>query len=143
MEITLPANCTCFNLRKAARVMTQAYDDALKPSGLRSTQFTLLSVVADKGPIGVADLAKILASDRTTITRNLKPLIARKLLAAADGDDARRRPVEITKAGNQALQTALPLWQDIQTKTVADIGPDRWSNMISDLTATVDQLHTS
>lgn len=143
MDINTPGNCTCLKLRKAARAITQAYDEALKPSGLRATQFSLLSVVAEMGPIGVAEIANTLASDRTTITRNLKPLVARKLLAAADGDDARRRPVEITEAGKQALQTALPLWKTIQTKTVNDLGEDRWSNMIADLTDTVNLLQSS
>ena len=57
MDIETPSNCTCFNLRKATRAVTQAYDDALKPSGLRATQFTLLSVVAGRGPSGMTDLA--------------------------------------------------------------------------------------
>ncbi len=80
MYVNAPANCTCFNLRKAARAVTQTYDKALKPSGLRATQFSLLRMVAKLGPVGIKDLAKALVIERTTLGRNLKVLSDRGLL---------------------------------------------------------------
>ena len=87
MNVETPANCTCFNLRKAARAVTQMYDAALKPSGLRATQFALLSVVESNGPAGITELARALVTDRTTLTRNLKPLLDQELLQVVDGAD--------------------------------------------------------
>lgn len=140
MEIMTPENCTCFNLRKATRVVTQLYDEALKPTGLRSTQFSLLCMVQSKGPVGVADLANALVTDRTTLTRNLNPLMDRKLLKVIDGSDARRRPIVITSEGIETLNQAMPLWRKVQSKLVLKFGNDRWANMIEDLNATVNQI---
>ena len=89
MDVNAPANCTCFNLRKAARAVTQAYDKEMKPSGLRATQFSLLRMVAKLGPVGIKDLAKALVMDRTTLGRNLKVLSDRDLLEIGEGDDRR------------------------------------------------------
>ena len=122
MDVKARVNCTCFNLRKAARAVTQAYDKALKPSGLRSTQFALLSVVAKLGPVGIKDLAKALVMDRTTLGRNLKVLSNRALLEIGEGDDRRYRPITITARGQEALDLALPLWEQAQTRLASDLG---------------------
>jgi hypothetical protein len=87
MDVTEPANCTCLGLRKAARAVTQMYDQTLKPAGLRSTQFSLLVAAERAGPRGIGELAELLVMDRTTLTRNLKPLLVRGLLERAEGAD--------------------------------------------------------
>ena len=74
--------CTHAHLRKAMRTVSQAYDEALKPSGLRATQFTLLSVLAKSGPMPLTRLADIIVVDRTTLTRNLRPLERDGLVAS-------------------------------------------------------------
>jgi len=140
MEIKKHANCTCFNLRKATRVITQLFDEALKPSGIRSTQFTLLSTAQSKGPVGISELAKLLATDRTTLTRNLKPLLDRGLLVTVNGPDARRRPVELTPKGLETLRKAVPLWETVQAEIAQTFGHHRWENMIHDLNEIVDQV---
>ena len=71
------AACACANLRKAARVVTQAYDKALKPTGLRATQFTVIATLATEGDAPLTRLAEALVMDRTTLTRNLKPWSAK------------------------------------------------------------------
>ena len=141
MKVEMPQNCTCLSLRKAARVVTQLYDEALKPCGLRSTQFSVLSAVHRKGPIGIADLAKLLETDRTTLTRNLKPLIARSLIEIIGGIDARRKPVALTPAGIDLLTLATPLWQTVQGDLVTTLGQPRWENILSDLTAVTTAAH--
>jgi len=128
-----PAHCACFNLRKAARAVTQLYDDALRPSGLRSTQFTVLQHLSDAGPFTMSDLADALVTDRTTLTRNLKPLIDKGLVQTTVGDDRRQRSIAITDAGNDALRKALPLWRQAQTRVVAGLATDRWNGMMADL----------
>ena len=133
MDVNAPANCTCFNLRKAARAVTQAYDKEMKPSGLRATQFSLLRMVAKLGPVGIKDLAKALVMDRTTLDRNLKVLSDRDLLEIGEGDDRRYRPITITAQGQEALDLALPLWEQVQTRMANGFGHDRWAGFLGDL----------
>jgi len=133
MNIETPANCTCFSLRKAARAVTQMYDEALKPSGLRATQFSLLSVVENNGPIGISELGKILVTDRTTLTRNLKPLLSQELLEVVDGADRRQRPIALTSRGRDRLAKALPLWREVQARLAKSFGNARWAGLLGDL----------
>ena len=133
MNVKTPANCTCFNLRKAARAVTQMYDDALKPSGLRATQFSLLSVVENSGPIGITELAGRLVTDRTTLTRNLKPLLSQELLQVVDGADRRQRPIALTSRGRDRLAQALPLWREVQSRLAKGFGHSRWTGLLGDL----------
>ena len=77
--------CACFNLRKAMRTVTHLYDEALKPAGLRATQFTVLASTRNLGPVSVNQLAEKMVMDRTTLTRNLKPLERDGLIAVRQG----------------------------------------------------------
>ncbi len=128
-----PANCTCFNLRKAARAVTQMYDEALQPSGLRATQFSLLSVVENNGPIGITQLARTLVTDRTTLTRNLKPLLSQELVQVVDDADRRLRPIAVTSRGRDRLAQALPLWREVQAGLAKGFGHARWTGLLGDL----------
>ena len=110
--------CTCANLRKASRAVTQFYEAILRPTGLRVTQFTLLSAISVLGQPTITDLADALVMDRTTLTRNLKPLEKQGLVESASGQDKRTRLVRLTVPGQQLLADALPLWQEAQTKMV-------------------------
>lgn len=126
--------CTCFNLRKAARAITQHYDEALKPSGLRATQFSILGVLARMTPAPLNRLSDALVMDRTTLTRNLRPLVAKGLIViAADEDDRRRRSVGLTGKGAKALNQALPLWRSVQEQVIARLTPRRWQRLEKDL----------
>ena len=133
MDVTDPTNCTCFGLRKAARAVTQMYDQALKPTGLRTTQFSLLAVTDRVGPRGMAELAEHLVMDRTTLTRNLKPLLDRGLLERVEGEDRRRRAVAITAKGRAALAQALPYWREVQGQMADSLGRSRWWRLLGDL----------
>jgi DNA-binding MarR family transcriptional regulator len=103
--------CRCFAARREARRITQAYDAALKPSGLRATQFTLLTVLVLAGPMKIGRLAEKLATDRTTLTRNLALLEKRGLIGMSAGGDRRATIVSISPAGLRAARAALPLWR--------------------------------
>ncbi len=129
--------CTCFNLRKAARAVTQYYDGALKPSGLRATQFTLLAAIYNAGPITIKRLAERLIMDRTTLTRNLRPLEKQGLIESASGEDRRTRAVTLTDRGREVLAQALPLWEQAQVEVVGRLGRERWSDMLGHLSSTV------
>jgi DNA-binding MarR family transcriptional regulator len=139
MDITDPTNCTCFGLRKAARAVTQMYDQALKPSGLRATQLSLLFAAERAGPRGIGELAELLVMDRTTLTRNLKPLLDRGLLVRGEGADRRRRPIGITPAGRDAIAQALPYWREAQSRMVGSLGRSRWGRLLGDLRDTAAQ----
>ena len=117
--------------------MTQSYDKVLRPSGLRATQFSLLSTVAKLQPVGIKDLAKVLVMDRTTLGRNLKVLSDRGLLDVGEGDDRRYRPITITAPGHKALDLARPLWRQAQSRMVNGLGQDRWARFLGDLSEAV------
>ena len=129
--------CACFSLRKAARAVTQRYDDALRPAGLRTTQFSLLALLRLAGPIPLTRLAEEAVMDRTTLTRNLEVLRRDGLVRVLPGADARVREVEITRAGVTRLEEAFPLWQRAQRSMARTLGPRRMDRMLADLSAAV------
>src|SRR5258707_7844695 len=102
----IKATCTCSNVRKAARAVTQLVDEGLQPTGLRSTQFTLLVAVALLGEAPVTQLAEELVMDRTTLARNLKPLESQGLLTIEAVPDRPRHPVPLTERVRQAFANA-------------------------------------
>lgn len=142
MNIKNAKHCTCFNLRKAARAVTQVYDEALKPTGLRATQFSLLGVVAHQGPAGMSELADHLVMDRTTLTRNLKPLMEQGLLKTVAGDDRRYKPIAITKKGQDAFKKAMPYWQKAQNKLANGLGKKNWLDLLGILDETITLTRT-
>ncbi len=128
-----PVECVCYRLRRAARVAAKAYDNALKPSGLRNTQFTLLDSLNRLGETSIGDLADVLAIDGTTLTRNLEILVRRGLVENIVADDARVRYVRITKLGKQTYKEALPLWRKAQRQALNALEPKRWTGMRAQL----------
>jgi DNA-binding MarR family transcriptional regulator len=122
--------CVGFNTRRVTRLVTQYYDQALAPVGLRSTQYSLLSALALMGETSMQDLAFILAMDRTTLTRNLGPLLKKGLVKTSVGKDRRSRPLVMTEKGKSALEKALPYWQKAQSSIVDRIGADRWDQVM-------------
>lgn len=131
-------DCVCFNLRKTARAVTQAYDELLRPTGLRTTQFSLLAVLATDGPLTIAALADRMIVDRTTLTRNLKLVEGLGLVSVAPGrSDRRTRIVELSVPGRAALAGALPFWQKAQRKMVTRLGTTGWGKLRGALAGTV------
>jgi DNA-binding MarR family transcriptional regulator len=131
------ATCACFNIRKATRAVTQYYDDVLRPSDLRTTQFTLLVLLQGHGSMSINALADAAGTDRTTLTRNLAILEERRLVRIRPGEDARVRIVELTVAGDEAAAAALPLWERAQHQVATTLGPQRLARLLSDLSAAV------
>lgn len=131
------AACTCANLRKATRVVTQAFDAALQPTGLKTTQFTLLAVLSKRGDLPLTRLAETLVMDRTTLTRNLKPLIREGLIRIESAEDHRVRTVGLTEAGRRLFEKARPEWEKAQSALFEGLGADHWSQLLNGLAATV------
>jgi DNA-binding MarR family transcriptional regulator len=135
--------CACFNLRKAARAVTQLYDQALRPTGLRSTQFTLLIAIRAHGPVPMTRLADEVIVDRTTMTRNLAILEKEGLVSIRHGDDQRVREVSLTARGRHALAGAHPYWKKAQQMLSRRFGKGKLDRLLSDLTETVDAARAS
>ncbi len=135
--------CACFSLRKATRMVTQLYDEALKPAGIRATQFMVLVGIGSAGPVSVNQLADGIVMDRTTLTRNLKPLDREGLIAVRPGDDLRVREVSLTAKGRKTLDRAFPLWERVQARLRQKIGDSRVDRLLVDLQATVKGLQSS
>lgn len=131
------SDCICFNLRKAARAITQVYDEALRPTSLRATQFTILVAIRLKGAMTVSRLAEALVMDRTTLTRNLRPLEKARLVQVLRGEDRREREITLTKGGQAALSKAFPLWRQVQAQVHRRLGSDRVNRLVKDLAGTV------
>jgi DNA-binding MarR family transcriptional regulator len=125
--------CVGFNTRRATRLITQYYDKALAPAGLRSTQYSLLSVLSMLDEVSMQDLAFVLAMDRTTLTRNLNPLLKKGLVKVSVGSDRRARPIKITSKGKSALEKALPYWEKAQSQIVDDLGASNWDQIMRGL----------
>src|SRR5512138_1036894 len=103
--------CTASNLRRAARAISGLYDARLEPVGLRGTQFSLLVALGLSGEPPVTALAERLGLDRTTMTRNLGPLVRNGLIEDTAAEDRRMRRVKLTAKGRRTLERALPLWE--------------------------------
>ena len=128
--------CTCALVRRAARRITQTYDDALRDKGLRITQYALLAQLDRRPGLSVSALAAILAMDRTTLTRNLAPLRRRGLVVLNDGPDRRSKALEITARGQDLLRQARPLWRKTEQALRRDVGQDN----IAELSRLLDRV---
>ncbi len=115
------------NLRQAARAVTAQFDAQLQPTGLRATQLNLLMAVETGAAVTITDLAEILAMDRTTMTRNLKLLRDRGLVAPDR--------IALTAKGRRSAAIALPLWEKAQARFVGSLGSQRWESLIDELAA--------
>ncbi len=128
------AACVCFALRKSARAVTQLYDAALDPSGLRATQFSLLAVLRAGGPLTISKLAEAMVMDRTTLSRNLGPVQKLGLVKIAPGRrDKRTKEVSLTARGAKRLSKADPLWIDAQAHMRKAMGARRSDHLLSEL----------
>ena len=129
-------SCACHKVRMAARAVTRAYDDALRPVGLRATQLTVLVAVGKDISISITALAKLMEMDRTTLTRNLRPLEKQGLIAVGPEGWRRSRMLEVTKKGQSRLREALPYWERVQATLRRKLGDQKWDGVHDSL----DQL---
>jgi DNA-binding MarR family transcriptional regulator len=125
-EWTNPAGCNCLALRQAARHVSQFYDQFLAPSGLRSTQYSILARLQRRGAMTINALAADLVTDRTTLGRNLLPLQRDGLIAIGPGQaDRRSKEVHLTGAGAARLRSARKNWQEAQAQFETVFGVKR------------------
>jgi len=133
-----PTVCNCLALRQAARHVTQFYDHHLAPTGLRTTQFSILANLRWRGPMTINALARELVMDRTTLGRTMLPLERDGLIGIEDGTvDRRSKELHLTKAGADRLRAAGKLWRNAQTQFDARFGAERAGKLRDELHALV------
>ena len=120
-----PQGCTNLKLRQLMRRVAQHYDAEVGKTGLRGTQYSLLSYVAKLGPVRPVDLAGVMKVDPSTLTRNLRPLIAAGYVTLDAGPDARSRLVNCTAAGRDKRQEAQRRWRAAQEALNERLGAAR------------------
>lgn len=118
--------CICRRARMVARTITRVFDDALRPSGLRITQFTLLVAIGKGAPDSISLLAEWLAMERTTLVRNLQLLEKEGLIERGPEGGRRARATRLTQAGRQRLAVAYPYWEQAQQTMHRKLGDDEW-----------------
>lgn len=123
--IARPQGCTNYRLRRLLRQVARHYDTEVTKSGLKTTQYSLLSHVVHLGPLRPSDLAHAMNIDASTLTRNLKPLIAAGWLIQGEGPDARSRLIAVTEAGRKKRTEAQRHWRAAQEKLNALLGIER------------------
>jgi len=137
--IEAPLGCTCFKLRKLTRAMSRLYDQRMAAVGLKTTQYSLLANAA-RSARPVADLAEHLGMERTTLTRNLKPLLDAGWVELKPGADTRQRIVTITDAGRAKVEQAYIVWRAAQTEFETLLGRDAVRALHQQLETTMTQL---
>lgn len=134
LPIPVAQPCVCSAVRRADRALNRLYDEALRPSGLATTQYALLSILSRAGrPLPHAELADRQEMAGTTLSRTVKPLVRDGLIALTPGQDRRTRYVAITPAGEAVLAQARPLWAAVQDRLIADLGQERIEQLLGEL----------
>jgi DNA-binding MarR family transcriptional regulator len=120
----------CASIRRASRTLTQIYDEALRPLGLRATQFTVLQALSLAGEVLQGDLGQMLAMDSTTLTRTLEILSRHGWIDKLIGEDLRERRIRLSKAGQLQFEKAVPLWEEAQADLRHKLGDDQWNTLL-------------
>jgi DNA-binding MarR family transcriptional regulator len=121
---TIAQNCIAVRLRLLNRVITNLYDDALRPLGAKVSQFNILVVTAKLGLARPAQVCDILQLDTSTLSRNVERMRARGWLEIVPGEDARAQPFRLTAKGKRLLERAVPVWEQAQEKAGQLLGED-------------------
>ena len=122
--------CLSLNLRRAARVVSRRYDEALRPIGITVGQFSILSTLLSGQALPISKVADLLGMDRTTLTRNLRPLRRRDLLTSVDDPaDRRSHQVALTAVGKALMTEAIPLWEKVQRQNLRRLEKGDWAEV--------------
>lgn len=130
---SINAEDCCFNFRKATRAITQFFDRHLEPADIRATQFTLLLTLTAASGKTLTEMAEGLVMDRTTLTRNLKPLEKSGLITTMKLTDRRTKGYVLTEKGRAAIEKGVPLWRKAQEHIVGQFGADRYTRLLEEL----------
>jgi DNA-binding MarR family transcriptional regulator len=127
----LPAlPCLCSSFRRTARALSQVYEEAMRPTGLRITQFTILQALARTGEVKQGRLGEILVMDSTSLTRTLRIMRQQGWIAERRGEDQRERWLKLSKAGETKLKFATASWEKVQARVQAKLGEAGWKSLM-------------
>ena len=141
-EPAAPAGCTNLKLRQITRQVSRLYDAEVTASGLKTTQYSLLSHVVALEPVRPSDLASHMRMEPSTLTRNLQPLIAAGLVEQGPGENARSRLVTATSAGREKRTEARKAWKHAQESLNQSLGTDRVARLHALIDECLDILGT-
>jgi DNA-binding MarR family transcriptional regulator len=127
--------CVCFALRRTTRALTQLYDRALKAHGIRATQFPILLAALGVEPVPLGPMAEHLGMERTTLLRNVRPLVRRGLIEQSTARGSRRTTLKTTAAGRTLLKRVYPAWKAVQTQVLERVGRSAWARTLGALGA--------
>jgi len=130
------------SFRRTSRALTQLYEQALRPVGIRATQFTILQVLSLAGEVSQGQLGEMLAMDSTTLTRTLAIMCRHGWIAECRKEDRRERWLSLAKTGETQLNRALPAWEKVQSHLRNELGEQVWKSLMQ-LTNQVTNLATT
>jgi len=122
--------CMCGNFRRTSRALTQLYETALRPLGLRATQLTILQVLSRAGEVSQGQLGEMLAMDSTSLTRTLAVMRRQRWLAERPGKDRRQRRLRLSSSGEAQLNRAMPIWDKVQARLRRKLGKQTWNDLL-------------
>ena len=120
----------CANFRRTARALTQVYEEALRPLGLRATQLTILQVLSRAGEVSQRQLGDMLAMDSTSLSRTLAIMARKGWIAEQRGEDRRERRIRLSAVGEAKLRRALPVWEKVQSRLRGKLGKQKWGSLL-------------
>ena len=121
-DLTGSSGCAAYQFRRTSRAVARLYDAALAPSGIRSTQFAILTAIAKLQPVSMSRIGEILVIDAATMTRSLRLLQKNGLIEIAPRGSRRQRLLTLTLKAEKALAVAVPLWREAQSRFLASLG---------------------
>ena len=122
--------CMCGSFRRTARALTQVYEEALRPLGLRATQWTILQALARAGEVSQGRLGEMLAMDSTSLTRTLAIMRHAGWVAEQRGEDRRERRIRLSPGGQAKLKRATPVWEKVQSRLRKKLGKHEWERLL-------------
>ena len=128
------AACLSTRIRQLSRIITRVYDDAMRPLGITASQFTLLTQLAQQDGITAVEIGHTLDIEKSTLSRNLKRLLALSLITMDPPAGRRGRGLHLTPKGEVVIQQGYPVWREAQTRTIRVMGPESRSTLDSMLT---------
>lgn len=130
---TVPKPCVCSSIRKAARIMTRAYDYALSEADINGTQLSIMRAIERNPGESMAQVAAELAMDRSTFYRSLAPLKKKGWIKIKNKKSGPAKTVRVTSGGKAVLKNSAPLWDELQTTIIDRFGRVQWTFLVSEL----------
>ena len=136
---TTAGACLATRVRQLSRIITRVYDDAMRPLGITASQYTLLAQLAARDSITAVEIGHELDIEKSTLSRNLKRLLALGHIIMDPPAGRRGRGLHLTAKGQAILKDAFPIWQDAQTRAVSAMGAES-RNVLDGLLSQAEKL---